>query len=133
MLVGMVDGCGYDGQQKDATAYDIRGLHVLNDLKHIQASFSLISTDWLHLQVVQMPRYRDLAIFVVTTTTTDRQTDYFTPAHACRVISMYTKSQIGISTQNGIQTQVPTSLVILYKICVYISKYKYILLKMYKS
>ena len=38
---------------------------------------------------------------------------------------MYTKSQIGISTQNGIQTQVPTSLVILCKIYVYISKYKY--------
>ena len=33
-----------------------------------------------------MPRCRDLAIFVVTTT--DRQTDYFTPAHAGGVITL---------------------------------------------
>ena len=39
-----------------------------NDLKHIQASFSLISTDWLCLQVAQMPTCRDLAMFAVTTT-----------------------------------------------------------------
>ena len=43
-----------------------------NDLKHIQASLSSISTDWLRLRVAQVPRCRDLAIFVVTT---DRHTD----------------------------------------------------------
>ena len=56
---------------------------MINDSKHIQASLSLILIDWLHLQVVQMPRSRDLAIFVVITERqTDRQTDYFTPVHA---------------------------------------------------
>ena len=59
-----------------------------NDLKHIQASISLISTDWLCLRVAQMPTCQDLVIFVVTTDRqTDRQTDYFTPVHACRVIT----------------------------------------------
>ena len=54
-----------------------------NDSKHIQASLLLISTDWSRLRVVQVPRCRDLVIFVVTTDRrTDRQTDYFTPAHA---------------------------------------------------
>ena len=43
-----------------------------NDSKHIQASLLLILTDWLRLQVAQVPRCRDLAIFVVTT---DRRTD----------------------------------------------------------
>ena len=43
-----------------------------NDLKHIQASLSLIPTDWLRLRVAQVPRCRDLAILVVTT---DRRTD----------------------------------------------------------
>ena len=55
--------------------------------KHTQAIFSLISTDWLCLQVAQMSRCRDLAIFVVTTTIdTDRQTEYFTPVHVRGVI-----------------------------------------------
>ena len=59
-----------------------------NDLKHIQASLSLIPTDWSRLRVAQVPRCRDLAIFVVTTDgQMDRQTDYFTPAHAHGVIS----------------------------------------------
>ena len=60
-----------------------------NNLKHIQASFSLISTDWLRLQVAQMPTCRDLAIFVmITDRRTDRQTEYFTAAHVCGVIIM---------------------------------------------
>ena len=46
---------------------------VTNDSKHIQASFSLIPTDWLRLRVAQNPRSQDLVIFMVTTT--DRQTD----------------------------------------------------------
>ena len=48
--------------------------------------FLLIPTDWLRLRVARMPRSRDLAIFMVTTEgQTDRQTDYFTPAHVRRV------------------------------------------------
>ena len=43
-----------------------------NDSKHIQASLSLIPTDWLRLRVAQVPRCRDLVIFVVTK---DRRTD----------------------------------------------------------
>ena len=58
-----------------------------NDLKYIQASLWLIPTDWLRLRVVQVPRCQDLAIFVVTTDgQMDRQTNYFTLAHACGVI-----------------------------------------------
>ena len=40
---------------------------------YAQASSSLIPTDWLRLRAAQVPRCRDLAIFVVTTT--DRQVD----------------------------------------------------------
>ena len=43
-----------------------------NDSKHIQASLSLIPTDWSCLRVAQLPRCRDLALFVVTT---DRRAD----------------------------------------------------------
>ena len=67
---------------------------VPNDLKHIQAKFSPISTDWivLCLRVAQMPRCQDLAIFMVTTT--DRQTDCFTLTHAHGVINAnHIKSQ----------------------------------------
>jgi hypothetical protein len=52
-----------------------------NDSKHNEAGFSTISTDSLCLRVAQMPRSRDLAIFVLTT---DRQTDCFTPAAHAR-------------------------------------------------
>ena len=45
-----------------------------NDSKHIQTGLSLISTDWLCLRAAQVPRCRDLAIFMVTTT--DGSTDY---------------------------------------------------------
>jgi hypothetical protein len=41
------------------------------DLKHNEASFSTNSIDWLCLRVAQVPRSRDMAIFV----STDRQTD----------------------------------------------------------
>ena len=56
----------------------------LSNLKGVRTSFSLLSTDWLCLQHAQMPRMRDLAIFVpiTTTTTIDRQTDCFIPC-AC--------------------------------------------------
>ena len=68
---------------------------VTNDSKHIQASFSLIPTDWICLRVAQMPRSQDLAIFV----TTDGQTDqllypcactwgkYAVLVHACKINS----------------------------------------------
>ena len=46
-----------------------------NDSKHIQASFSLIPTHWLRLLVAQIPRFRDLAIFVVINRRTNGQTD----------------------------------------------------------
>ena len=47
-----------------------------NDSKHIQPSLSLIPTDWLCLRVAEMPRCRDMAIFVVTTDgQTDKRTD----------------------------------------------------------
>ena len=57
VLVGTVDVCGYNGQQKMLFATFV---------EHIQASFSLISTDWLCLIVAQFPRCRDLVIFMVT-------------------------------------------------------------------
>ena len=72
-----------------------RSWTVTNDSKHIQASFSLIPTDWLCLWVAHMPRSWDPAIFVMTTDRptnqptnqpTDRQIDYFTPMHARGVI-----------------------------------------------
>ena len=40
------------------------------DSKHTEASFSPKSTDWLRLQLTQLPRSRDLVIFVPTTTMT---------------------------------------------------------------
>ena len=45
-----------------------------NDSKHTETSFSRISTDLLCLRVAQMPISPGLVIFVVTTTTDDRQT-----------------------------------------------------------
>ena len=53
-----------------------------NDSKHNEASFSTISMDMLHLQVAQMLRSPDLAIFVLMTTTD--KTDYFTPCACAR-------------------------------------------------
>ena len=49
------------------------------DSKHTETSFSPTLTNSLYLGIDQVPRCRDLVILVVTT---DRQTDYFTPAHA---------------------------------------------------
>ena len=50
--------------------------------KRVKTSFSPISTDWLCLQHAQTPRTRDLAIFMLTTT--DGQTDCFTPCACAR-------------------------------------------------
>jgi hypothetical protein len=52
-----------------------------NDLKHTEASFSMILTDLLCLQVAQMPRSPDLVIFVLT----DRQTDRWTESYPLRM------------------------------------------------
>ena len=58
-IVSTVHGHGYNGQQKDA----IWPLWAMpDDSKHIQASLSLILTDWLCLRAAQVPRCRDLAI-----------------------------------------------------------------------
>ena len=48
--------------------------------KRIEASFSPMSTDSLYLRVAQMPRSRDIAIFVPTTD----KTDCFTPCACAR-------------------------------------------------
>ena len=65
-LTWSYDGRGYDGQQKDAIC-DGGGPCQAIQSKCIQASFSLISTDWLWIQVAQTTRCRDLANFVVMT------------------------------------------------------------------
>ena len=50
------------------------------DSKHTEDSFSPTSTDSLQLRINQVPRYRDLAILVVTT---DRQTNRLLHPCAC--------------------------------------------------
>jgi hypothetical protein len=56
--------------------------------KRFEASLSTICTDSLCLRIAEVPRCRDLAIFVRTTDdrrqTTDTQTDCFTPAAHAR-------------------------------------------------
>jgi hypothetical protein len=52
--------------------------------KHNETSFSKVSTDSLCLWVAQMPKSRDLTIFVVTDRQTKiKQTDRTTPCCAC--------------------------------------------------
>ena len=61
-----------------ATMADKRTLYVtfVDDAKQFEANLSLISTDWLRLRAAQVPRCRDMAIFVVTTDRLiDRQID----------------------------------------------------------
>ena len=56
--------------------------------KHTEASFSLIAIDSLCFQAAHMPRSRDVAIFMVTTTTDDRRRTKLIAlplAHACRI------------------------------------------------
>ena len=71
-IVGMVDGCGYDGQL-EYTICDIhRPYHlILSILKPVLRQLRQIS---LHLRIDQVPRCQDLVILMVTTTT-DRKTD----------------------------------------------------------
>ena len=56
-----------------------------------QASFSPNSTDWLRLQLTQVPRYPDLTIFVstITMTTTTKKMIAFTPC-TCTQGNYYT-------------------------------------------
>ena len=63
-----------------------------NDLKHIQTSLSLIPTDWLRLRVAQVPRCRDLAIFVVTT---DGQMDRWTDGQTDKPITLPLRMRAG--------------------------------------
>ena len=66
----------YDGRQNDAIS-DVRGPCLMIRSTFKPVCTSLILTDWLRLRVAQVPRCRDLAIFVVTTDgKMDRWTDY---------------------------------------------------------
>ena len=66
------------------------------ELKHTEVS--PILTDSLCLRVAQIPRARDVAIFVVMTTTDDRQQTILIAlylAHACGVITNYLQIGVG--------------------------------------
>ena len=56
-----------------------------NDFKHTEARFLPNSTDSLCFQVAWMPRYRDMVIFMPTTTDERRQTKPI--AYACGVMN----------------------------------------------
>ena len=67
--MGTVDGRGYDGQQEYTICDAYMQCHsILTILKPV--FFSMNSTDSLCLQLAQVPRSPDLAIFVSTMTTT---------------------------------------------------------------
>ena len=72
--VGTVDGRGYDGSSINFVTF-VDGFKA-----HLSHFFPLIPTDWIRLRVAQMPRSRDLAIFVVTT---DGRTDRLLYPCAC--------------------------------------------------
>ena len=59
VLMGTVNGCGYDGQQKDAIC-DVRG-----PCQTIQSTFKPVFFADFGYLVAQMPRCQDLTIFVV--------------------------------------------------------------------
>ena len=84
LIVGTVDGRGYDGQLKYTICDACRPCHsILSILKPV---FSPNSTYSLCLQLAQVPRSPDLAIFVSTTTTMTTQPITLPLAHTCRVI-----------------------------------------------
>ena len=60
------------------------------------------STDWLCLQVVQMPRCRDLAIFVVTMDDRQEKLIALPLVHACGVIIVARKPQYIKGTTRGL-------------------------------
>ena len=73
-----------------------------NDSKHIQADLSLIPTDWSRLRVAQVPRCRDLAIFMVTT---DGQTDSRYPC-ACARDNNDDKITLPLAHASGVKKKV---------------------------
>ena len=83
-IVGMVDGRGYDGGQKYAICDTCRPCH--SDLSILRPVLSLRSTDSLHLQLAQLPRSQDLAIFVSMTTTMTTEPIALSLAHTRGVI-----------------------------------------------
>jgi hypothetical protein len=65
--IGVTDiGVGTMGKKK-ALFMTLVDCMISLDLKHTEASFSPSSIDSLRLRVAEMPRYRDLSIFVRTT------------------------------------------------------------------
>ena len=87
-VVGMVDGHGYDGRQKDAVC------DVLGPCLTIRSTFKLVC-HWFRLigYAYELLRCLDVEIWWFlwwqqTDEQTDRQTDYFTPTHVCRVITI---------------------------------------------
>ena len=56
----------------------VKPVALPDDLKHTEATFLLVSTDSLHLQIA---RSQDLVIFVLMTD--DRQNQLFYPLHMC--------------------------------------------------
>jgi hypothetical protein len=74
------------------------------DLKHTEASFSPSTIDSLYLRVTEMPRCRDLAIFV--RTTDNRQTDCLTPAAHARTRGNNRSERGEMESQNKVSVQV---------------------------
>ena len=86
-VVGMVDGRGYDGRQKD-TICDIRGPCLTNrsTFKPVCRWFRLIGHIYKLLRCLDIEIWR-FSWWQQTDGQTDRQTDYFTPAHAREVMN----------------------------------------------
>ena len=89
-IMGIVNGCGYDGQHKCTICDTCRPCHLI--LSTLKPVFSPNSTNVLLLQLIKMLRYLDLVIFVSSTTkTTTIMTQPITLplalAHACEVIN----------------------------------------------
>ena len=74
---GPISRCGRQAMAKYALC--MTSWPVQNDSKYTETSFLPISRYSFALQVAQGPRSPKLPIFMQTTTTTDIQTDCFTP------------------------------------------------------
>ena len=116
---------------------------MFSNWKWTETSFSQISTSSLCLQHAQMPRCRDLAIFVPTTTmtmmTTDIQTDYFTCTrgnktygllknvrthtytHVCAHTHMHASMRTHTHTHTNTHTHTHTGTCILVELIYYIN------------
>ena len=80
VLLGVVDRRGRYSNTKPTIKLS---WPVSFDFKQTQASFLQYLIVWSPLQLTQVPKTPDQAVFVLTTTTTDGQNDYFTPCCAC--------------------------------------------------